>query len=101
MASRPLAVRELLGDTEPPLWYASPSCADGEEWDFHTAITSDTRIYAKWLEDDSYVTAVSSAHATEVREVPGLTVIPVVCPSIVTLYQDVIISLRLEYLGSQ
>ena len=40
-------------------WYASPSCADGEEWDFHTAITSDTRIYAKWLEDDSYMHAVT------------------------------------------
>lgn len=36
-------------------WYTSEECKDGEEWSFETPITENTRIYAKWLIDNSYM----------------------------------------------
>lgn len=40
-------------------WYTTAECADGEEWDFATPIVEDTRIYAKWLQDDNYTHTVT------------------------------------------
>lgn len=40
-------------------WYTTPDWDDGEDWDFETPITGDTRIYARWLVDESYFHAVT------------------------------------------